>query len=170
MSATRLALLAQTAARRSYAAAAAAKKKAPSTAKKGAAGPRKQVLMARKKASTVAQPEPSAAGIKAALVDALFTQKNDGSDAGPAAQRTAVYKAWTRTCMLALHARTARERAFVASRDEAVTALRRVAPLHAAMAEHPLFPAPDPPVHRRLPTLTPPDIARLPLACAQDKL
>lgn len=125
---------------------------------------------------------PPSGGHREALVSALFARTKrvpddtaeasvESGDAAAGAlskvvdDRAVIGKAWSRLRMLQLHAQSTWERAFLQSRLEAMAELHNVSPALALVARELDYSIP--PLHRRLPTDTPPEPSKFPFTMEQ---
>lgn len=159
-----------------------------STSKSKAAVRQKQQFRKRQKdaLARASATSPSSNSHRDALISALFSR--DGETAKGAGtmeveehdasasmvptsktldDRAVIGKAWSRLRMLQLHAQSTWERAFLQSRIEAMAKLQQVSPELARLAcaiDYSI-----PPLHRRIPTDTPPEPSKFPFVMEKQK-
>jgi len=104
--------------------------------------------------------------VRDSLTAALFqvTNENEEKQNGASCldERAVISKAWSRLQMLRLHAQGSWERAFLQSKLDAIAELERVSPELAKAADEIDYSLP--PLHRRIPTDTPPETTKFPFS------
>lgn len=94
--------------------------------------------------------------------DTALTQTSNVLD-----DRAVIGKAWSRFRMLQLHAQSTWERAFLQSRLDAMAELQQTSPELARLAREIDYSIP--PLHRRIPTDTPPEPSKFPFVMERQK-
>lgn len=139
------------------------------TAAKTKTAPQKQQFRKRQKdaiARASARAFSPTTTVRDSLTAALFhvTNESEGRqhDVSCLDERAVISKAWSRLQMLRLHAQSSWERAFLQGKLDAMAELERVSPELARDANEIDYSLP--PLHRRIPTDTPPDTTKFPFS------
>lgn len=134
---------------------------ASTAANKSKAAPQKQQFRKRQKDAHARASASTPTSQREALTSALFEVTNEKEPGeGCLDERAVISKAWSRMQMLRLHAQCKWERAFCQSKIDAMAELSNASPDLAAKAFEVDYGIP--PLHRRIPTDTPPEPSKFP--------